>query len=170
MSSRAPILSSEELARISIPTVIGLNEKRILLRPSACRELISRSTPLDSLPSMCLAGSNTWSSALLLYSKLKKFHLQHLLSVHVKNAEVQLQGAPQIAVLRTFYPNMAKDQKFRLHFRCVLGLNASWQRFIQGVAFPYLPSVLRPFYGVFAHPHCFEHYHLFHVWLNRQQG
>jgi len=74
---------------------------------------------------------------------------------------VALEHAPDVGFLSELYPDHGA---FSLALPDAIDLSRAWNRYRDGVPFPVLGHVLRPFYGVYA-PNRSEHLELFATWL-----
>ncbi len=135
--------------------------------------------------SYCISGS--YSSALSLYSRLKKTVRKEYpvrcykssrinrekfraaaskLLVEIKEGKPVLEKFPEIPWINDFYPGI---EKFCLSFPDLLGINGAWQWYRKGVKYDVLNHSVHPFYGVYF-PTRTEHLFMFDRWLSENKG
>ena len=83
------------------------------------------------------------------------------LFVPIHTHRISLEHAPDVGFLAELYPERGA---FSLPLQGAVDLSRAWNRYRDGVPFPVLGHVLRPFYGVYA-PNRSEHLELFATWL-----
>ncbi len=83
--------------------------------------------------------------------------------VRVKDHHTELEKAPAIPWLKTFYPG---NREFLITLPDLLGLNGAWQWYSKGIKYPVLDHRMHPFYGVYF-PTRTTHLLMLEGWLER---
>ncbi len=81
--------------------------------------------------------------------------------VRVNSHQIDLEKAPPIPWLRSFYP---ENHDFLIPLPDLLGMNGAWQWYEKGISYPAIPWKLHPFYGVYF-PVRTGHLTMFDEWL-----